>query len=221
MVAETAHRRLTHKEDWFARLVAQGRSKKDAYQEAYNSDSKNAKIGGYKVAKRPAVAARIRELAKPDEKRPFLTRARKRELLLQFAENVRASILERQRAIVIDNRMTGDDRQIVSVEGEITLVSVMAALNGSSPLPAEDEVIDVQSFQLPAGQKTEAEAPAAEVRAVSAETAEGVPAGETATPAGSAREQKRTPGPFEEDFDAFPVPEENPPQKRRTRVYPA
>lgn len=212
MVAETAHRKLTLKEDWFARLVAQGRTLASAYREAYSSESKNSRIAGHRVSKRPAVAARIAELTMPEEKRLFLTRARKRELLLQFAENTRASVLDRQRSIVIDNRMTGDDRQIVSVEGEITLVSVMAALNGSSPLPAQDEAIDIPSFP--------AEVSAPKSTAVTIVEPQAPPE-MTVSSGGAPVAQKRTPGPFEEDFEAFTAPEEKPPQKRRTRVYSA
>jgi hypothetical protein len=204
--------RLTAKEEAFAHLVAKGETYTDAYKKAYSSTSPNAKVAAHKVANRPQVVARIAELRTPDEKRKFLTRARKREILYQIAEDTRATRLERQRSIMIDNRMTGDDRQIVSVEGEITLVSVMAALNGSAPLPGEDEVIDVPSFPA------EVSAPTSTAVAI-VETQE--PSETTVSSEGSPGGQKRTPGPFEEDFEAFTLPEEKPPQKRRTRVYPA
>jgi hypothetical protein len=223
MVAEKALRRLSRKEEVFARLVVAGKNFAEAYREAYSSDSPNAKINGRRVSLRPHVRARIEDLQKPDEKRLFASRAYKRELLYNMMQNVRLDALERQRALDLDNKMDGTYKTIVQVEGEITLVSVMAALNGSSPLPAEDEAIEVQSFQLPAGPKGGDDSRSSELKAVTVDETIAVrdAGGETATPPAPPVGQKRTPGPFEEDFDAFPVPEENPPKKRRTRVYPA
>lgn len=219
MVAQKVNRRLTHKEEAFAQHVAKGETHSDAYKKAYNSTTPNAKVVAHRIVHKAHVAARIAELRAPDETRKFLTRARKREILWQIAEDARATRLERQRSIMIDNRMTGDDRTVVNIEGEITLVSVMAALNGSGPLPSVDEAIDIPSFpQLPAGPKATADAPSTVGQAVSDnELSEGVPGGETATPPGPPRPR----GPFDEDFDLFTTPPAPTPQKRRSRVYPA
>lgn len=219
MVAQKSNRSLTHKEETFARLVAKGETYADAYRKAYSSSSPNARIPACRIANKAHVAARIAELRAPDETRKFLSRARKREILWQIAEDTRATRLERQRSIMIDNRMTGDDRTVVNIEGEITLVSVMAALNGSGPLPSTEEAIDIVTLpQLPPGPTAEGEARSPEVKAVTALTdAERVPGGETATPPGPPRPR----GPFEEDLDLFTAPTAPTPQKRRSRVYPA
>lgn len=150
MVAEKAKTRLTPKEERFAQLVARGNTIPDAYREAYKTNVRTAKFTAYRVARRPHVVKRIKELQTPDEKRLFLTRARKREILLEMAESPRATLLERQRAIMIDNRMTGDDRTIVKVDDEITLSRVLAALSSGEALPAPgDEFVDVETSPLP------------------------------------------------------------------------
>lgn len=217
MVANKATRRLTQKEEVFCQLVARGTPFVDAYRQAYNSASPNARINAYRVGRRPQVVARVRELQTPDDKRLFLTRARKRELLLQFAEDTRASKLERQRAIVIDNRMTGDDRLVVNVEGEITLSSVFKALCNSPALPGGGEVFDIApaspAFPPRNEQAAAPEAAVADVRHVKpdGETPAKSPTGEAETSAGAPIK-----GPFDEDMSVLT---EKPPRRRISRTY--
>lgn len=211
MVAQKASRRLTPKEEEFARLVAGGATLTDAYRKAYNSNSPNARINALRVSRRAPVLARIKELQTPDEKRLFLTRARKREILLGMAENLRATYLDRQRAIAIDNKMTGDDRLIVHVEGEITLSAVLAAMQGAPALPPADDSFEVEASPISdssPGTKgeshTTATQPAQETGAVEVETTAPAPR-----------------GPYDDEFtpafDEPPAPVD--PPKKRSRSY--
>lgn len=229
MVAEKAHRRLTRGEEAFAQLVAKGMPYADAYREAYHSQSKNAKNNAQRVIHRPHVVARIKELSTPDDKRLFLTRARKREILREMVENKKNGILDRQRALVIDNRMTGDDRQIVSVEGEITLAAVLRDLSAAPVLPDLDEL-----SQLRAPPRSGHSAPI-DVSAISVETgpenplppddvmppgpAPGSPPKPDTRAGGGESSKRYVPGPFEQDEVELPVAP--PPFKPTKRSYSA
>lgn len=212
MVAEKALRRLSRKEEVFCRLVVAGKNFAEAYREAYSSESPNAKVNGRRVSLRTHVRARIEELQKPDEKRLFASRAFKREMLFNMMHNAKLDPMDRQRALDLDNKMDGSYKTVVQVEGEITLLSVMAALNGSGPLPSTEEAIDIPSFPAEVSAPTSTAVVIAEPQA----------APETTVSPGAAPEpQKRSPGPFEEDLDLFTAPTAPTPQKRRSRVYPA
>lgn len=211
MVAQKAQRRLSSKEDAFCRLVAGGATLSEAYRKAYNSDSPNAGVNALRVSKRPRVVARIRELQTPDEKRLFLTRARKREILLHMAENVRFPNIDRQRAIAIDNKMTGDDRIVVRVEGEITLSAVLSAMQGAPALPAIDDSFDVETVH-PVSDSSPGTKSAEPPVAHAAED----------QGAGPAEAIAAVPAPYADDWSpAFDDPPEIVPEppKKRTRTY--
>jgi hypothetical protein len=158
MVAEApkkTYRQLTAKEEAFAQYVASGKTASEAYRLAYDPKGKpnTFKQNAYTVGRRPQVAARIDALRKPDDQRLYLTRARKREILLEIAENKRNKPLERAKAIDLDNQMTAEYTQNVRVEGEVTLGVILSSLGLTTGIPAPAEVkalsqaIDVQASE--------------------------------------------------------------------------
>lgn len=150
MVAEfsQASKKLTAKEERFCFLVAAGKDQTSAWCEAYGKVPKHhSRVNASRVANRPHVLARIAELRKPDEKRLFLTRARKREILMEMAETRHAGMTDRQRAIDIDNRMTAEYTQTIQVEGEITLNAVVRSLATASIVGAKDAVMDLEEVK--------------------------------------------------------------------------
>jgi hypothetical protein len=143
------YRNPTPKEEAFAQAVAHGKPLVDAFRIAYPGRSDkphHAKQEAYKIAQRPPVAARIKELQKPELERFYLSRARKRELLYTLAENPRNSPIERIRAIDMDNLMTGEYKQNIRVEGEVTLGVILKNLASTTGIPSEEEraMLDVK-----------------------------------------------------------------------------
>lgn len=169
-------RRLTKKEEDFCRGLAAGLDGANAWRNAYvgGRKVKYANINACQVSKRAHVIARLAELRKPDEKRLFLTIARKREILHEIAESKSSTSIDRQRSIDLDNRMTGVYTSKVEVTGEITLGSVLEALATQPALPDPGEV-----YELTAGM---------------VENVAGVSLPEEAGPG-----QSSTPGPFADD----------------------
>lgn len=70
---------------------------------------------------KPELHEHILELMKPDEKteNAILTRARKKELLAEFANNPENSITDRLKAIDLDNKMDGEYTNNLNIEGNI------------------------------------------------------------------------------------------------------
>lgn len=80
------------------------------------------------------VAKRIRDAG--------MSRAEKRAILKTIANDPKASKQHRIMAIQTDNLMTGDNKP-VRFEGEITLNSIMQALDPSTALPSSNELIEL------------------------------------------------------------------------------
>jgi len=182
-----ADRNLTAREERFAILLSSGRDGAAAWREAYNKPGVTyANRNAYILMKRPHVARRVAELRKPDEKRLFLTRARKRELLMTWAESEKIPLIDRQRALDIDNRMEGSYKQVVRIEGEITLSAVMKALDQAPALPDASEILELEIVSSKSTHKPKLDelgAPA-DVAKTDTEASEG--------PAGKGRAKART-----------------------------
>jgi hypothetical protein len=175
MVAQaqtTNTRPLTPKEEAFAQYIAKGKAASEAYRLAYDPKGQphTFRSNAYQVGRRPHVAARIDELKKPDQERLFLTRARKREILFEIAQNRRNKPVDRARAIDLDNQMTAEYTQNVRVEGEVTLGIILSKLGLTTGIPQADEVkalaqpIDVQAVAPEASLPDPLEAKPAPVR---------------------------------------------------------
>jgi phage terminase small subunit len=132
-------RELTPKQEAFAQYIADGLTQTEAYRRAYSSKAKKTvmPVKGHQVAKHQAVAARIKQLREEAAEMPGLTRATKRRLLAQLAQDRDADSRVRLEAVKIDNMMTGENAA-VKVEGEITLGSILREIIPSTGLPARD-----------------------------------------------------------------------------------
>jgi len=126
----------------FAQLVFSGANQSAAYQQAgYNPPGgiKSAYEMASRLARNVKVANYLHHLAvisARTERSATLSRQRKRELLCDIAEDS-AKPGDRLSAIVVDNRMTGDDAPI-RIEGEITLAGILSDLGPSVGLPSAD-----------------------------------------------------------------------------------
>lgn len=177
-------RRLTAKEEGYCRGILEGLDSTAAWLRAYGKAKSNyAKKNAYKVSRRAHVIARLAELRRPDEQRLFLTVARKREILRNMAESKNTSEIGIQRAIDIDNRMTGVYTSKVELTGEITLGTVLDALAVSSALPEPAEVLELMAGDVVVTDLGHVEK----------------------SPAGPGQAQSSTPAPFADD-EAAPVP---------------
>jgi hypothetical protein len=154
------HRRLTPAQGRFATLVAAGTEPRAAYADAYpQSSDATRKTKPYVLLKSRHVHDAIEALATDDiakarqklglsgteavsvARAVGLSRQRKREILCAVATDERMPASVRIRAIEVDNLMTGDNRP-VRVEGEITLDSILKALEPSTGLPHPQELTE-------------------------------------------------------------------------------
>lgn len=138
------NRKLSAKEEAYCQGILSGLDGAAAWRKGYGKGPVvYARIQAHKVSKRPHVIARLAELRRPDDQRKFLTIARKREILEQMAESKKTSEIGRQRAIDIDNRMTGVYTSKIELTGEITIGSVLDALATAPALPDAGEVLEL------------------------------------------------------------------------------
>lgn len=139
-----------------------GDSPAEAYLKANPGASKHMmKRVPYQMDKRPRVAAlmaqqgfkpvahrRVHILMQEAKdaaqriKEAGMSRAEKRLILKKIANDPKASKQHRIMAIQTDNLMTGDNKP-VRFEGEVTLHSIMKALDSSTSLPAPNELIEL------------------------------------------------------------------------------
>jgi hypothetical protein len=122
-------RPLTAKQRAFANLIAEGKDGSAAYREAYvcpNSSPITLAREAHRTRELPHVAAYIAQLIAQQERKRFLTRERKRELLADCAEDKKAKWSERTKALEVDNVMTGDNApQQVQVFGLTELLAIV------------------------------------------------------------------------------------------------
>lgn len=137
------NRPLTAKQESFCQKLVAGASGTDAFKQAYQCAAAYANVEASKLRRVPHVAARIAELMQPRAGAIFLTIARKRELLREMAEDNKATKMDRQRAIDLDNRMTGVYISKVEVSGEVTISHVLASLSDQPPLLDSSEILQL------------------------------------------------------------------------------
>jgi hypothetical protein len=140
-------RDLTFRERKFCNLILLGKTKREAYAEAFsprgtpNKIRERARI----VSNRPVVVAYIAaEQAKTAES-IGLTRAQKRRVLMSIALDTKEDAGKRIAAIQTDNVMTGDNKP-VRFEGEITLAGIFMSLQKTTGLPDPNEVHELESM---------------------------------------------------------------------------
>lgn len=148
-------RRLTHKQDAFAREVVAGASLVDAYRRTYSPHAGAWAYGqAHQTAKLPHVRERIAQLTAQADSGAVLTRMEKRGLLAACARNDGNEWPHRLAAIKVDNEMSGDSK--IRIEGEVTLGVILAAISSTTGLLREDEkallrsgAIDVSKIATP------------------------------------------------------------------------
>lgn len=143
---------LTPKQKAFADALLSGAEQSEAYRLAYNphgTPSTTAKEA-YRLAGNPKVAEYLAGQRLKQDVGLGLTRAKKRQILKEIAEDPERPARERLMAISIDNLMTGDNKP-VRIEGEITLNLIYGALKDSTglPEPGELEVLDEMTADGP------------------------------------------------------------------------
>ena len=85
LLGKGANKALTHKQKSFAREVARGATKADAYRKAYKPDATRATLTGepYRVAANPRIAAEIEALQLAEAAQSMQTPAQLRALVIQ------------------------------------------------------------------------------------------------------------------------------------------
>ena len=85
LLGKGANKALTHKQKNFAREVARGATKADAYRKAYKPDATRATLTGepYRVAANPRIAAEIEALQLAEQAQSMQTPAQLRALVIQ------------------------------------------------------------------------------------------------------------------------------------------
>ena len=106
-------RGLTPRQSRFVELVVSGASNADAYRCAYRKpvgrlSNRDAANGAYRVAKTPAVQARLAELRSRSERTELLTINARLSLLAKIARDRHGKPMDRLRSIAIYTRIAGD-----------------------------------------------------------------------------------------------------------------
>jgi phage terminase small subunit len=125
----TRTKKLSIRQLKFCERIACGDKNGPAYLAAgYEVSTTVAASNGFALLKNPLVAAKIYELKTAETAANVLTRDRKRELLREFAENEKASLEVRIRAMAEDSKMAGDyEPDKIEVDaGDKTLASIKA-----------------------------------------------------------------------------------------------
>jgi len=111
---------LSVKEMAFCGHVLDGMKLMDAFKAATGSkgNQNTLKREGCALMAKPTVVAYCEKLNSQTEGKRSLNRAKKRDLLAEFAENEDSDVKARIKAIEVDNLMTGDNKpQVVEVTG--------------------------------------------------------------------------------------------------------
>lgn len=131
--------KLTPNQITFCQGIADGLNQSDAYRKAYPKCSEQSLVSkGSRLVTYGKVKDYIEYLRGETEQKGTASRIEKREILagIMRNEDKEASKGEVIQAVKVDNQMTGDDAP-VRVEGEITLNSIMKALENTTGLPNE------------------------------------------------------------------------------------
>ena len=123
---------LTPKQEKFCKLVVSGMSKSDAYREAYNCKSNNAKhiaIYSSKVSRLPHVKARIEELSSKVEKKLLYSMEQSFQKFVELQEQaiskgklgiaVRAEQLKCKLVSIYDNKTENKDEYVQKIIMEV------------------------------------------------------------------------------------------------------
>jgi hypothetical protein len=104
-------------------------------------------VRGHEVKHRPAVQAYIAAEQAKNQELVGATRAQKRRLLLQAMMDTKATWRERLSAIQLDNFMTGDNKPM-RIEGELTLIRVLRALEPTTGLFRPEELQELEALEV-------------------------------------------------------------------------
>jgi len=120
------HSGLTLKQMDFCNHVLDGERLGPAYRLAFKTKGtdKSDNEAGSKLHARPEIGAYLEKLNLRTEEKRSLTRATKRNLLTEFAEDEDTDVAKRIKAIEVDNLMTGDNKP-----QEVTFTGLEALLN--------------------------------------------------------------------------------------------
>lgn len=113
---------LTAKQEKFIQNIVAGMTQRQAYKAAYdaeNMDDKTIDKEACLLFNNPNIAERYKELLEKLEEQAIMTALDKRKMLKEMAENTDNSVLERLKAIDVDNKMAGE--YVTKVQGEVTV----------------------------------------------------------------------------------------------------
>ena len=116
---------LTAKQEKFIQNIVAGMTQRQAYKDAYDAeDMLDATIDteACLLFQNQKVAERYRELLKRLEDEAIMSALDKRRMLKEMAEDTGNSVLERLKAIDVDNKMAGE--YITKVQGDLNVTKL-------------------------------------------------------------------------------------------------
>lgn len=154
MPAETTEKQakpLSVRHERFCEGVASGMNGAEAYVYAgYKVSPSVASVSAYHLLRNPKVEARIAELRIPESTALAMSKDRKREMLMEIAENGENKMQDRLRAIEIDAKLAGHfaaeemvvevgSRPIDAIEkraaGMVSMLDAFSRRSSASPSP--------------------------------------------------------------------------------------
>lgn len=116
---------LTAKQEKFVQNIVAGMTQRQAYKDAYDAEGMlDATIDteACLLLQSPKVAERYRELLKRLEDEAIMSALDKRRMLKEIANETDNSVIERLKAIDLDNKMAGE--YITKVQSEISVTKL-------------------------------------------------------------------------------------------------
>jgi phage terminase small subunit len=113
---------LTAKQEKFIQNIVAGMTQRQAYKDAYDAENmtdNSIDVEACKLFNNPNVALRYKELLEKLEHKAIMTALDKRKMLKEIAESSENSVLERLKAVDIDNKMAGE--YVTKVQGDVTI----------------------------------------------------------------------------------------------------
>lgn len=115
-------RKLNDRQIAYARNLVSGMTQHEAYVKAgYKvASTKIAEVNAAKLLGDPRVRQYVNVLRDFQDRKALKTASEKRLMLSEMMDNTRNTTIDRQRAIVIDNKMAGHDApQVVEIKGSL------------------------------------------------------------------------------------------------------
>jgi phage terminase small subunit len=113
---------LTAKQEKYIQNVVSGMTQRQAYKAAYDAENmtdESVDVEACRLFNNPNVSARYKELLDELKDKAIMTALDKRLMLKDIALNKDNSVLERLKALDIDNKMAGE--YVTKVQGDISV----------------------------------------------------------------------------------------------------